>query len=105
MDEVTTDPDLYSKIEMTINSYSKNSERKKEEKKLRLNSSSMTLDISPLKKSGKAKQIDEKSETTESSTSVVEQKVSVVAQVESKPVSEKTESDSSTSVETEKSDD
>ena len=47
----------------------------------------------------------QETDATESSLSAVEKKVRADGQTESKPVSEKTESDSSTSVETEKSDD
>jgi hypothetical protein len=61
--------------------------------------------VNPLKKSGVADQDAEKIDATESSFSAVEQKVSADVQTESKPVSEKIDSESSTSVETEKSDD
>lgn len=104
-EEKNTDPELFKKIEQSINSYVENLEKKNEEKSSELNSPLSTPDVSPLKKSAKADQNDEKNDATESSLSAVEEKGRADGQAESKPVSEKTESDSSTSVETEKSDD
>jgi hypothetical protein len=100
-DEKNTDSELFKKIEQSINSYGENLEKKNEEEKSQLNSPLLTPDVSPIKKSEGAEKID----ATESYSSAVEQKVSADVKSESKPVSEKTESDSSTLVETEKSDD
>ena len=104
-DEKNTDSELFKKIEQSINSYGENLEKKNEEEKSQLNSPFLTPDVSPVKKSEGADQGTEKIDATESSSSAVEQKVSKDVKSESKPVSEKTESDSSTLVETEKSDD
>ena len=104
-DEKNTDSELFKKIEQSINSYDANLEIRNEEKKSQFNSPLLTPDVNPLKKSGVADQDAEKIDATESSSSAVEQKVSADVQTESKPVSEKIDSDSSTSVETEKSDD
>jgi ABC-type phosphate transport system auxiliary subunit len=94
--EKNTDPELFEKIEQSINSYSKNLERKNEEKRLWLNSLEMTLED---------EKVDEKGGAAKSSASLGEVKASADVQADSIQVSEKTESDSSTSVETEKSDD
>ena len=104
-DEKNADSELFKKIEQSINSYDANLEKKNEKEKSQLHSPLITPDVSPLKKSGAADHDDEKADATESSLSAVEKKVRADVQPESKPVSEKTESDSSTSVETEKSDD
>ncbi len=104
-DEKNADSELFKKIEQSINSYGANLEIRNEEKKSQFNSPLLTPDVNPLKKSGVADQDAEKIDATESSSSAVEQKVSADVQTESKPVSEKIDSDSSTSVETEKSDD
>jgi hypothetical protein len=85
-DETNTDVELFKKIEQSINSYDINLKRKIEEEKL-------------LRESA------DKGEATESSSSVIDEKASVDVQADSIQVSEKTESDSSTSVETEKSED
>jgi hypothetical protein len=85
-DEKNTDVELFKKIEQSINSYDINLKRKIEEEKL-------------LRESA------DKGEATESSSSVIDEKVSADVQADSIQVSEKTESDSSTSVETEKSED
>jgi len=94
--EKNTDPELFEKIEQSINSYSKNLERKNEEKRLWLNSPEMTLED---------EKVDEKGGAAKSSASFGEVKANADVQTDSIQVSEKTESDSSTSVETEKSDD
>ena len=94
--EKNTDPELFEKIHQSINSYSKNLERKNEEKRLWLNSPEMTLED---------EKVDEKGGSAKSSVSLGEVKASADVQADSIQVSEKTESDSSTSVETEKSDD
>jgi len=94
--EKNTDPELFEKIEQSINSYSKNLERKNEEKRLWLNSPEMTLED---------EKVDEKGGSAKSSASFGEVKANADVQADSIQVSEKTESDSSTSVETEKSDD
>lgn len=94
--EKNTDPELFEKIEQSINSYYGNLERKNEEKRLWLNSPEMTLED---------EKVDEKSDAAKSSASLGEVKASADVQADSIQVSEKTESDSSTSVETEKSDD
>lgn len=104
-DEKNADSELFKKIEQSINSYGANLEIRNEEEKSQFNSPLITADVNPLKKSGVADQDAEKIDATESSLSAVEQKVSADVQTESKPVSEKIDSDSSTSVETEKSDD
>jgi hypothetical protein len=104
-DEKNADSELFKKIEQSINSYGANLEIRNEEEKSQFNSPLLTADVNPLKKSGVADQDAEKIDATESSFSAVEQKVSADVQTESKPVSEKIDSDSSTSVETEKSDD
>jgi len=104
-DEKNADSELFKKIEQSINSYGANLEIRNEEEKSQFNSPLLTADVNPLKKSGVADQDAEKIDATESSLSAVEQKVSADVQTESKPVSEKIDSDSSTSVETEKSDD
>ena len=104
-DEKNADSELFKKIEQSINSYDANLEKKNEKEKSQLHSLLITPDVSPLKKSGAADHDDEKADATESSLSAVEKKVRADDQPESKPVSEITESDSSTSVETEKSDD
>jgi hypothetical protein len=85
-DEKNTDVELFKKIEQSINSYDINVKRKIEEEKL-------------LRESA------DKGEATESSSSVIDEKASADVQADSIQVSEKTESDSSTSVETEKSED
>jgi len=104
-EEKNTDLELFKKIELSINSYYVNLEKNKEEKRALLNSTAMTLDERALKESVETKQVDGKVDAAESSSSAIEKKISADSHAEPKPVSEKTESDSSTSVETEKSDD
>jgi len=104
-EEKNTDLELFKKIELSINSYYVNLEKNKEEKRALLNSTAMTLDERALKESAETKQVDGKVDAAESSSSAIEKKISADSHAEPKPVSEKTESDSSTSVETEKSDD
>jgi len=94
--EKNTDPELFEKIEQSINSYYENLKRKNEEKRAWLNSPAMTLED---------EKVDEKGGAAKSSASLDEVKASADVQTDSIQVSEKTESDSSTSVETEKSDD
>jgi hypothetical protein len=96
---------MFKKIEQSIDSYSKNAERKKEQKKLWLNSTAMTLEDNTLIKSNEDEKVDEKGGVAELSLAAVEKNASADLQADSIQVSEKTESDSSTSVETEKSDD
>jgi hypothetical protein len=85
-DEKNTDVELFKKIEHSINSYDINLKRKIDEGKL-------------------LRESDDKDDSTESSSSVIDEKASADVQADSIQVSEKTESDSSTSVETEKSED
>jgi len=103
--EKNTDPELFEKIELSINSYYENLERKNEEKKAWLNSPAMTLADGPHINSIEDEKVDEKGGAAKSSASLGEVKASADVQADSIQVSEKTESDSSTSVETEKSDD
>ena len=107
-DEKNADSELFIKIEKSINSYNENLERKNEKEKLQRESYATTQTGSASKKTGESNQVDDKSEATESSSSVVEEKANTKdaeVKANSIQVSEKTESDSSTSVETEKSDD
>ena len=103
--EKNTDPELFKKIELSINSYYENLERKNEEKRSWLNSPVMTLEDGPHINSIEDEKVDEKGGAAKSSASLGEVKASADVQADSIQVSEKTESDSSTSVETEKSDD
>lgn len=103
--EKNIDPGIFEKIEQSINSYYENSERKNEEKRSWLNSPAMTLEDGPNINSIEDEKVDEKGGATKSSASLGAVKASAVVQADSIQVSEKTESDSSTSVETEKSDD
>jgi hypothetical protein len=103
--EKNTDPELFEKIEQSINSYYENLKRKNEEKKAWLNSPAMTLEDGPHINSIEDEKVDEKGGAAKSSASLGEVKASADVQADSIQVSEKTESDSSTSVETEKSDD
>jgi hypothetical protein len=103
--EKNTDPELFEKIELSINSYYENLKRKNEEKKAWLNSPAMTLEDGPHINSIEDEKVDEKGGAAKSSASLGEVKASADLQADSIQVSEKTESDSSTSVETEKSDD
>ena len=107
-DEKNTDSELFIKIEKSINSYRENLERKEENEKLQRESYATTQTGGASKKLGESKQVDNESEATESSSSVIEEKSNkkgTDVQADLIQVSEKTESDSSTSVETEKSDD
>jgi hypothetical protein len=103
--EKNIDPELFKKIELSINSYYENFEIKKEQKRLWLNSPVMTLEDSLLIKSNEDEKVDEKGAAVELSTVAGEKNASAGLQADSIQFSEKTESDSSTSVETEKSDD
>ena len=107
-DEKNADSELFIKIEKSINSYIENLERKNEKEKLQRESYATTQTGRASKKTGESNRVDDKSEATESSSSVVEEKANTKdaeVKANSIQVSEKTESDSSTSVETEKSDD
>lgn len=103
--EKNTDPDLFEKIKQSINSYYENLERKNEEKKAWLNSSAMTLEEEPHINSIEDEKVDEKGVAAELSSLASDKKAGTDVKTDSIQVSEKTESDSSTSVETEKSDD
>ena len=70
-----------------------------------LNSSVMTLEDGPIVKSNDDERVVEKGVAAESSSLADDKKANADAQTDSIQVSEKTEPDSSTSVETEKSDD
>ncbi len=99
---------MFAKIETSINSYQENLERKNETALALRQSYVMTQNKSARKNSGESEQVDDKSEATESSSSVIEEKVEAKdndVQTTLIQASEKTESDSSTSVETGKSDD
>ncbi len=104
-DEKSTDSDLFKKIKQSIDSYYEKSEIKKEQKRLWLNSSVMTLEDGPIVKSNDDERVVEKGVAAESSSLADDKKANADAQTDSIQVSEKTEPDSSTSVETEKSDD
>ena len=103
--EKNTDPELFEKIELSINSYYENLKRKNEEKKAWLNSPEMTLEDEPHINSIEDEKVDEKGVAAESSSLASDKKAGTDVKTDSIQVSEKTESDSSTSVETEKSDD
>jgi hypothetical protein len=103
--EKNTDPELFEKIELSINSYYENLKRKNEEKKAWLNSPEMTLEDEPHMNSIEDEKVDEKGVAAESSSLASDKKAGTDVKTDSIQVSEKTESDSSTSVETEKSDD
>ena len=103
--EKSTDSELFKKIKQSIDSYYEKLEIKKEQKRLWLNSSVMTLEDGPIIKSNDDERVVEKGVTAESSSLADDKKANADAQTDSIQVSEKTESDSSTSVETEKSED
>lgn len=104
-DEKNTDPELFKKIKQSIDSYYEKLEIKKEQKRLWLNSPVMTLEDNPLIKSNEDEKVDEKGDAAELYSVAGEKNASADLLADSIQVSEKTESDSSTSVETEKSDD
>ena len=104
-DEKNTDPELFKKIKQSIDSYYEKLEIKKEQKRLWLNSPVMTLEDNPLIKSNEDEKVDEKGDAAELYSVTGGKNASADLLADSIQVSEKTESDSSTSVETEKSDD
>jgi hypothetical protein len=108
-DNKNIDPDIFEKITQSLNTYSGNLESDSDEEKSPYKPSlqGSVTDLSTVKFSGRGYQADHEDAATESSSSGVEKKSSEKnkdVQTASDLGSVKAESDSSTSVETEKSD-
>lgn len=110
MDKKNTDPDVIQKIEQALNSYQEQLDSISDEEKPAYKPSpqQLLMSLAALKKMNEADQENSDAVDTESSLIEVEQEIiekNKDAQAESSVAPEKTEYDSSTSVETEQSDD